>query len=268
MRLGPAQVLQDHGHARAAHRAHQQGGKHRRAEGAGAHRGHGTAIRGRPALHVPHPASHQEPLRQHVGTGHLRDAAGRAARGAEPFGNAAIAQPRGAERRGHRLGHRGHTPLPHRGAGPGQLSGLRQPATLQHGLRLAKAQHAAGRAGETGGLQADAKGRVPQHRGGIAGERPGHRPSGHLVHPVVQRGHGHRPARVHDGRSGSQRRDTPHQPAGTTHHGGGEAGLPENARARLPRRQHQPEESQHRTGTGTQGGGSLPGAVRVRSTRI
>ena len=64
MRRRHPALRQGEPHARHPHRTYQQGRKPGRTEGAGAHRGHGAAIRGRPALHVPHPAQHQEPLRR------------------------------------------------------------------------------------------------------------------------------------------------------------------------------------------------------------
>lgn len=45
-----------------ADRAYQQRRQHCRTEGSRAHRRHRTPIRGRPALYVPYPAQHQEPL--------------------------------------------------------------------------------------------------------------------------------------------------------------------------------------------------------------
>ena len=52
--------------------------------------------------------------------GTLRDAAGRAAPGEQPFGTVAQPGPRGHERGGHRFGAGGHTPLPDRNAGAGE----------------------------------------------------------------------------------------------------------------------------------------------------
>ena len=73
-------------------RPYQQRRQHCRTEGAGAHCRHGASVRGRPALHVPHPAEYQEPLRKYGGTGYLRNAAGRTATGEQPFGTAAYAR--------------------------------------------------------------------------------------------------------------------------------------------------------------------------------
>ena len=57
-----AQVRECSAYPGVADRAYQQRRQHCRTEGSRAHRRHRTPIRGRPALYVPYPAQHQEPL--------------------------------------------------------------------------------------------------------------------------------------------------------------------------------------------------------------
>ena len=68
-------------------------GKHSRPQRTGTYRGYRTPVRGRPALHVPHPAQHQEPLRKHCRTGYLRNAARWITAGEQPIRTAAEPRP-------------------------------------------------------------------------------------------------------------------------------------------------------------------------------
>ena len=58
----PGSIAQRDAYPGVADRAYQQRRQHCRTEGSRAHRRHRTPIRGRPALYVPYPAQHQEPL--------------------------------------------------------------------------------------------------------------------------------------------------------------------------------------------------------------
>ena len=70
------------------------------------------------------------------------------ARGEQPLGAAADAEPRRLERSLHRCRHRGRSPLLDRDAGAGQLGRLWHPSAQCHGLRPAAHEHAACRLGE------------------------------------------------------------------------------------------------------------------------
>ena len=131
--------------ARDSNRAHKQGRSHCRPESPGTYRRRRPPVRRRPPAHVPHTASHQEPIRFHGRTRHLRNDTARAAGSRQSLRTAYVnhfGRPLGCKCRSD---SRRHAPISYRGAGIGKHSCLRHPAALGYRIRCQTHEHAAGR---------------------------------------------------------------------------------------------------------------------------
>ena len=213
------------GHTGDTHRAYYQRRQHSRSEDTRAHSGRGPAVRRRQPRHLPSAAQHKEPFRLHLGTGSVRNDRQRPARGQQPVRNADPYARRRTERRRGKRHHRRYPAFPARSTGPGKLRCLRYAATLRDRFRRAQAEHAPGRAGKEGRLQAEHERRIPQYGRRPQGERTGLRPGRRLRGAEFQLRLCDRPGYMLCGRSRPQRRDKAGRPDGKTHRRSGPTGF-------------------------------------------